>query len=104
MMLLKRLKFEKEISSSDEATRLLKEGKLNLKELVNENEKKITEAEKNIDKQKKKIEETKPKFTCTECGKMFASKPNVNMHVKTNHPKYISCEHCAETLSERWMF
>ena len=71
----------------------LQQEQYKLKGLLQENRTKIEELEIKMETKKKTTEETKVSFRCEECGKVFLTKPKLKVHIKTYHPKNISCDH-----------
>ena len=77
---------------------------LKLNVLLEDNRKKTEELEQKLEAEKKSIKVKKVSFKCEECGQILNTKTDLKEHVRTSHPKHISCNHCEISFSESWIY
>ena len=65
-----------------------------LKELLEENDRKIKEVDENIQQQKNSMKKQEERFKCDECGEVFGKKIDLRTHIKHTCPKNITCDTC----------
>ena len=75
-----------------------------LKELLEENDRKIKEVDENIQKQKNSMKKQEERFICDECGEFFGKKIDLKTHIKRTHPKNITCDICDQIFHESWQY
>ena len=85
-----------------EAETELRQEQFKLKELLEDNKKKIEEVELKLEKQTKIIKVTKVSITCEECGQVLGDKRDLKLHVRVSHPKHIQCDQCELSFAESW--
>ena len=89
---------------SFESETKLQQGQFKLKELLEDNRNKIEELKLKLETEKKSIKVNKVTFKCEECGQIVSSKTDLKVHVRSCHPKHISCDHCEMSFSESWIY
>ena len=82
----------------------LHQEQLKLNVLLEDNRKKTEELEQKLEAEKKSIKVKKVSFKCEECGQILNTKTDLKEHVRTSHPKHISCNHCEISFSESWIY
>ena len=75
-----------------------------LKELLEENDRKIKEVDENIQQQKNSMKKQEERFICDECGEVFGKKIDLRTHIKRTHPKNITCDICDRIFHESWQY
>ena len=78
--------------------------KIKLQELLEDNERKMKEVVKNFNFQKKKVNNQEKPFKCEECGEIIGRKRDLKIHIRINHPKFITCDFCDEMFKESWQY
>ena len=94
-------KIDEDISTSNE--KHSQESKM-LKELIEENERRLKQVETNLLKQKEVLKNKEKSFICDECGKCFAGNSDRRLHIKQDHPKHFSCDLCDISFNESWRY
>lgn len=75
-----------------------------LKELLEENDRKIKEVDENIQQQKNYMKKQEERYKCDECGEVFGKKIDLRTHIKCTHPKNIFCDICDQIFHESWQY
>ena len=87
-------KFETEVVRHQE--------QLQLKELLEVNKRKIEQVEERLETQKKFIKTNTISIKCEECRQIFKTRADLKSHVRSSHPKHITCNQCELSFTESW--
>ena len=80
----------------------LHQKQLQLKELLEDNKKKIEQVENRLETQKSFTNPKTKSIQCEECRQTCVTRAELKSHIRDSHPKQISCNQCESSFRESW--